>query len=138
MLNFLLSSVTFIPKLFCIYSISQFTEWLRLEGTSGGHPDQPPCSSTATYSWLPKTMSWWLLSISSARDSTTSLATCSSAQPPSHYRKQSRGEGSPGAAQGTIRPLCGKGTSLAHVWSSAGYKFRAFLSNETMDNSMNH
>jgi len=32
----------------------QITEWLRLEGTSGRHPDQSHCISRATCSKLPE------------------------------------------------------------------------------------
>ena len=49
------------------------TQRLRLEGNSGGHPVQPHCSSRATYSQFPRTMTRQLLSISKDGDSTSSL-----------------------------------------------------------------
>ena len=56
-----------------IAELHRITERLRLEGTSGGHLVQPLCSSRATHSWLARTMSRQLLSISKDGDSTTSL-----------------------------------------------------------------
>ncbi|KAK4832342.1 hypothetical protein QYF61_021871 [Mycteria americana] len=58
----------------------QITECLRLERTSGGQLVQPPCSSRATYSKFPRTMSRQILNISKLGDSTTStgsLCQCS-------------------------------------------------------------
>jgi len=52
----------------------RMTEWLRLERSSGGHLVQPPCSSRATQTWLPRTVSRQLLTISKDGDCTTSLA----------------------------------------------------------------
>lgn len=70
-------------SIFCVFSHSflneaillshRIIEWLRLEGTSGGHLVQHLCSSRAAYSWLPRTMSRWLLNISKMRDYTPSL-----------------------------------------------------------------
>lgn len=44
------------------------TDWLRLQGTSGGHFVQPPCSSR-----LFRAVASWVLHISTDGDSTTSL-----------------------------------------------------------------
>jgi len=49
------------------------TDLLRLEGTSGGHPVQPHCSSRATYSQLRRNLSRQLLNISMDRYTTMSL-----------------------------------------------------------------
>lgn len=43
--------------------------WLRVAGTSGDHPVQPPAQ--AGYSRLPRTVSSQVLNISRARDSTS-------------------------------------------------------------------
>ena len=53
--------------------LSYITEWLTLEKTSGGHLVQPPCSSKATLSKLPRAMSSKVLNNSKDGDSTTSL-----------------------------------------------------------------
>ena len=51
----------------------RITKWSGLEGTSVGHPFQPPCRSRVTYSRLHSTSSRWVLNISREGDSTTSL-----------------------------------------------------------------
>lgn len=43
---------------------TEFTEWLTLEGSSGGCLVEPCCSSRATQRRLPRTMPRWLLKIS--------------------------------------------------------------------------
>jgi len=55
-------------EILIIYKLFQITEWLKLEATSGDYLVQPPCSSRATYSQLPRTMSRQLLNISKDRD----------------------------------------------------------------------
>jgi len=45
-------------------SFHSITECSRLEGTSVGHPVQPPCRSSVTQSRLHRTLSRWVLSIS--------------------------------------------------------------------------
>ena len=50
----------------------RITEQLRLEVTSGSHWVHPPCSSRATQSQFPRTMSRWLLYMPRDRNSTTS------------------------------------------------------------------
>lgn len=56
------------------YPISKVTEWLRLEGSVGGHLTQSPCSRRTTEGQLPQTMSRWLWSSSKDGDSTASLS----------------------------------------------------------------
>jgi len=66
-----------------LFSIAHFhknTEWLRLEGTSGGHLVQHPWSGEATWSWLPRTVSRQLLNISKEEDFTASLGNLSNVQ----------------------------------------------------------
>ena len=46
----------------------RITGWLRVEGTAGGHLLQPPCSGRAPWSWLPRTVSRCLWSISKDRE----------------------------------------------------------------------
>ena len=46
---------------------SKITEWSGLEGTSVGHPVQPPCRSRVSYSRLHRTLSRWVLNISRER-----------------------------------------------------------------------
>lgn len=54
-------------------SISRITEQLRLEGIFRGHLNLHCCSCMDTYSHLPWTVSWQLLSTSKHGDSTNSL-----------------------------------------------------------------
>lgn len=61
---------------------SQHHKTVELEGTFGSHVVQPPYSSRATQSWLPRTVSTQLLKISRKGD----FSTCTSAQSPSHWK----------------------------------------------------
>lgn len=59
-----------------IYSIRiylRITAWLKLERSPRRHLVQPSCSSRTIWSQLPRTASWWLLSIPKDRDFTTFL-----------------------------------------------------------------
>jgi len=51
-----------------IFHSHRVTGCLRLEGTSGGHLVQASCSSRATWSQLPSTMSRQLLNVSKEGD----------------------------------------------------------------------
>jgi len=53
--------------------VHRITGWSGLEGTSVGHPVQPPCPSRVTQSRLHRTLSRRGLNISREGDSTTSL-----------------------------------------------------------------
>lgn len=66
-------SFSSITRLFSIAHFHRITERLRLEGTSGGDLVQRPCSSRATSSHLPSTVSRQLLSISKDEYFTASL-----------------------------------------------------------------
>lgn len=56
-----------------LWYAAEFTEWLRLEGTTGCLLVQTPCSSRDPYSMLLRIVSRWLLSNSREGDSATSL-----------------------------------------------------------------
>lgn len=56
-----------------LWYAAEFTEWLRLEGTTGCLLVQTPCSGRDPYVMLLRIVSRWLLSNSREGDSATSL-----------------------------------------------------------------
>lgn len=51
----------------------RITDWLKLKRISGCHLVQPPWTSRANYSWLPRVVSSWFLNIFMGGNSTSSL-----------------------------------------------------------------
>lgn len=69
--NVYLHNISFIIRNDRIYGIYGITDWLRLQGTSGGHFSNLPAQ--AGYSRLFRAVASWVLNISTDGDSTTSL-----------------------------------------------------------------
>lgn len=78
------------------------TERFRLEETSGHHPGQVPCSARATWKQLSRTVSRWLLRLSTDGDSTTPLAACANCRSPSKWKSVS---------------WCSEGASTNSAWA---------------------